>query len=69
MPKSRSWGCPGNANAAPLPLSGEFVQLKEVDAPGTAMPTAVSPFEFNYTCKTDYFAACSAYHHTDSGTA
>lgn len=49
-----------------LQLNGEFVKLTEVDAPGTAMPAEVSPFDFTYSCKTDNFAACSAYHHTDS---
>jgi hypothetical protein len=59
-------GLTGTTNGVPLQLQGEFVKLTEVDAPGSAMPAEMSPFDFTYPCKTDNFAACSAYHHTDS---
>ena len=58
-------GLPGPVGGTPLELRGEYVKLVEVDAPGLAMPAEIAPFEFTYSCKTDNFAACSAYHHTD----
>jgi zinc metalloprotease ZmpB len=47
------------------PLRGEYVALVDVDGPGTPMPAEAAPFDFLYSCKTDNFAACSAYHHCD----
>ncbi len=58
-------GLGGAMNGAPMELRGEFVRLAEVDSPGIAMPSEAAPFDFVYSCKTDNFAACSAYHHTD----
>jgi hypothetical protein len=55
-----------NGSGGPMSLEGEFVKLMEVDSPGTPMPSEGSPFDFSYHCKTDNFAACSAYHHTDA---
>jgi hypothetical protein len=59
-------GLTGSSNGIPLELSGEFVKLVDVDAPGTPMPAEPSPFDFTYSCKTDDFAACNAYFHTDA---
>lgn len=59
-------GLAGAADGTPLALRGEFVALTEVDPPPHAFPTEAAPFEFAYSCKTQDFAACSAYHHTDA---
>jgi hypothetical protein len=46
-------------------LRGEYVRLVNIEAPGTPIPAEPAPFDFVYSCNTDQFAACSAYHHCD----
>jgi hypothetical protein len=53
------------AGPAGQPLVGEYVRLVDLEPPGTNLPLEASPFEFDYSCDTDNFAACNAYHHCD----
>ncbi|HTM54514.1 MAG TPA: hypothetical protein VL175_10825 [Pirellulales bacterium] len=58
--------------AGPVPpqvsmkLKGQWVDLVDTQPPVAAGPTAVAPFDFKYSAKTDHFAAVSAYHHCDN---
>ncbi len=47
-------------------LSGEYVALRDTDAPAVAAPTTTTPFSFCYSSVTDDFIAASAYFHYDS---
>lgn len=47
-------------------LEGEYVRLVDLEAPGSALPKTSSPFDFEYSCDTEDFAACNAYHHCDA---
>jgi len=47
-------------------LGGEFVKLTNIDPPDSPMASQGSPFDFDYSCPTDDFAACSAYYHCDA---
>jgi hypothetical protein len=49
----------------PQELGGEFVRLADLDPPHTAMPLQNPPYAFHYSCETDDFASCNAYHHSD----
>lgn len=46
-------------------LQGEYVRLTNIEPPGTAMPSENPPYDFQYSCNTNNFAACNAYHHCD----
>lgn len=46
-------------------LAGKYVRLVDLEAPTTGLPSEASPFRFVYSCDTDDFAACNAYHHCD----
>jgi zinc metalloprotease ZmpB len=46
-------------------LNGQWIQLKDIDPPHTAMPTTTAPFDFDYSCDSTDFAAVSAYYHCD----
>ncbi len=45
-------------------LSGNYVTLTDVSPPST-FPTTTMPFQFQYSSRTDSFAAANAYHHCD----
>ena len=49
----------------PQELQGEYVRLVNLEPPGTPMPSTYPPYDFNYSCNTEDFAACNAYHHCD----
>ncbi|HKB05209.1 MAG TPA: hypothetical protein VKD90_23495 [Gemmataceae bacterium] len=55
---------PNPANS-PQELRGEYVKLVDIESPGTGMPSKDPPYDFQYSCDTDDFAACNAYHHCD----
>jgi hypothetical protein len=46
-------------------LQGEYVRLINLQSPNTAMPSESPPYDFQYSCDTEHFAACNAYHHCD----
>jgi hypothetical protein len=46
-------------------LKGQLVTLRDTDPPHIAMPTRPEPFDFDYSCPSDNFAAVCAYHHCD----
>jgi zinc metalloprotease ZmpB len=54
-----------NPAGGPQELRGEYVRLVNLEAPGTAMPSEMPPHNFQYSCSTENFAACNAYHHCD----
>jgi hypothetical protein len=46
-------------------LTGEYVRVIDDEAPTVAPPTTSSPYDFNYTSRSNNFAAVSAYYHCD----
>jgi zinc metalloprotease ZmpB len=46
-------------------LSGENVQLSDVELPTVAAPTEAAGTDFNFDARTDNFAAVNAYYHCD----
>ena len=46
-------------------LTGEYVRVIDDEAPTIAPPTESSPYDFNFTTRTDNFAAVNAYYHCD----
>jgi hypothetical protein len=46
-------------------LRGNFVEVRDTDAPAVAPPTTTTPFSFCYSAITDDFTAANAYHHYD----
>lgn len=49
----------------PQRLEGEYVRLENLQLPDIPIPTAAAPHDFLFSCNTDDFAACNAYHHCD----
>ena len=57
----------GLTSADPQPLSGEYVELVDSDAPNMPPPTAPLPAcEFVFPATSDDFAAVNAYYHMDA---
>lgn len=54
-----------NPAGGPQELRGEYVRLVNLEPPGIAMPSENPPYNFRYSCNTEHFAACNAYHHCD----
>jgi zinc metalloprotease ZmpB len=54
-----------NSVGGPQELLGEYVKLFNLEAPGTPMPSENPPYDFFYSCESNSFAACNAYHHCD----
>jgi hypothetical protein len=54
-----------NPIGGPQELSGQYVRLVDFQPPGTPMPQENPPYNFDYSCPTENFAACNAYHHCD----
>jgi hypothetical protein len=54
-----------NPAGSPQELRGEYVRLVDLETPGTSLPSEPTPHQFLYSCSTENFAACSAYHHSD----
>ena len=54
-----------NPVGGPQELQGEYVRLVNLQPPDTAMPSESPPYDFQYSCDTEHFAACNAYHHCD----
>ena len=46
-------------------LRGNFVEVRDTDAPAVAPPTTTTPFSFCYSAITDDFTAANAYYHYD----
>lgn len=47
-------------------LKGNWVEIKEIEAPVVASPTLPAGLNFNYNARTNEFAAVSAYYHNDN---
>jgi hypothetical protein len=54
-----------NPIGGPQELGGQYVRLVDLEPPSTAMPLEDPPYKFVYSCNTENFAACNAYHHCD----
>ena len=58
-------GLTANGTGGSQRLEGEYVRLVDLEPPGTNLPGEATPFDFFYSCDTENFAACNAYHHCD----
>jgi len=53
-------------NAGVQALRGNYVEVKDTDAPAVAPPTTTTPFSFCYSAVTNDFAGANAYFHYDA---
>jgi hypothetical protein len=64
-PVRASVALPGLTVVTPQALLGAIVQLADLEPPTVAAPTAPSAVDFNFSSRTNNFAAVNAYYHCD----